>query len=130
MKSQNYVVVLLSFAFVVAGVLFVKSLIHSNDIDIHTSETEEELVVSASFPKEDTELVHNYIRTQLKMSDVPDMTHLEVKDYITPDARMRFYIKSRPGYIKIVLDRTENSTYAYRKLKNTGKGIEKVLAQN
>lgn len=127
MKIQKYLVVAFSFAFVVAGVLLVKNLIHNNDVDIRTYETEEELIVSARFPKEETERVHEYVRAHLRMNDLSDLKNLEVKDYITPDARMRFHIKSRPGYIKIVLDRTENSTFAYKRLKETGAGIEHVL---
>jgi hypothetical protein len=128
MKNPGLTITL-TLIIVLATVWVLSRTINDDDIHISISESEEELSLSASFPKEDSEKVHEYVKAKLKMSDLSDFRYVEIKHYQTPDHKMRFHIEARPGYIKIVLDRTENSEAAYRKLRATAEGVKKVLAE-
>jgi hypothetical protein len=97
------------------------------DIAIEISETEEALTVYASYPDKDSKLVHDYVRSKLKMTDITDLHHLEVKKYQTPDQQMNFHIKSRDGYLKIVLDKSENTRQSYLAMKRTGQGLQTLF---
>ncbi|MEO7992107.1 MAG: hypothetical protein ABI663_21320 [Chryseolinea sp.] len=101
--------------------------INNHDINISFSETDDKLTLSASFPDEDSERVQDYIKTQLKMTDLSDFGNLEIKRYHTPDQKMHFSIKSRDGYIKIVLDKTNNTSASYNQLKKTREGLNTLL---
>ena len=43
------------------------------------------------------------------------------------DDRTTFYIKKYPGFLKIKLDKNENSEEAYRRMKAMCEGIKKIL---
>jgi hypothetical protein len=100
-----------------------------NDIDLSISETEEELVVSASYPARDSERVHDYIKSKLNMTEITDLRDLDGKDYQSPDTKMNFHIKSRDGYLKIVLDRRENTSRSYKVLKETAEGLQVLFKE-
>jgi acetone carboxylase gamma subunit len=125
MKNNIYLAVGLSVVVVIAVVLFLRKEF-SDDIDISFAETEEAVTLSATFPDEDSKMVHDYVKKQLKMSDLTDFKYLEVKNYQTPDATMRFHVNAHAGYIKIVLEKKENSKAGYRKLKETAEGVKKL----
>ena len=99
-----------------------------NDIDISISETEEELVVSANYPDNKSSAVHRYVKSKLRMTDISNFRYLEVKNYQTPDHKMNFQIKSRDGYLKIVLDKTANSHRSYELVKDMGKGLQHLFS--
>lgn len=101
----------------------------NNDVDIRISETKDELVVSASYPEKESKRVQDYVRSKLKMTDISDLRYLEIKKYQAPGQNMNFHIRSRDGYLKIVLDRSKNTYQSYKALKETGQGLGKLLAQ-
>jgi hypothetical protein len=128
---KNRVPFAIVFSVVIVGTVFVlKPMMSDNDISVNISETEEELTLSAAFPRKDSELVHKYLKAQLKMTDLTDLKYLEVKRYQTPNEKMRFHIKSRPGHVKIVFNKTENTFRSYRKLKETCEGLKQLLAHD
>ena len=129
MKQRQSLVIVFSAIIVIAAAAVFLNSRTDNDITISFSETEDELQLSASFPDKYSKEVHDYVRSHLKMNDLSDLRYLEVKHYQTPDHKMRFNIKARNGYIKIVLDKMENSETAYRKLRDTCEGLKKVLGE-
>jgi uncharacterized protein YsxB (DUF464 family) len=128
MKDPKYLIIACSAICVIAVGIFVARMKHSHDINIVVSENKHALTLSASFPDQDSRMVHDYIKSELKMVDLPDMRSVEIKHYETPDYKMRFYVKSRDGYIKIVLDKDENTSAAYYRLKKASEGLENLLA--
>ena len=82
------------------------------------------------FPRDQTRAVQDYLRSQFNLSDLSDLNAVVIKKYQTPDDLMTISLKSRPGYIKIVLDKHGNSKEAYRKLKNASEGIKAVLTSH
>jgi hypothetical protein len=127
MKSKNLVLLALLVLLVAATKIKV-DFDNDDDIAINISDTEHTLKISATYPKEDSRHVHDFLRRELNMNDLPDLNHLEVKRYETRDHFMHYYIKSRRGYIKIVLDKDENSPEAYAKLRRTTDHLKQILA--
>jgi hypothetical protein len=127
MKEPKYLIIACSAICLIAAIVFINARMFRNDIKIGVSEDNDELTLSATFPDSDSEMVQDYIKSELRMTDLSDLHAVEIKHYETPNRKMRFYIKSKDGYIKIVLKRDENSSAAYYKLKRTSKGLEEVL---
>jgi hypothetical protein len=114
----------------VAAIVFFKSNLFGKNINITISDSRNELSLVASFPIKYSEEVQGYIKSELNMTDLPDLKFVEVKRYQTPDHEMRFHIKSRDGYLKIVLDKRDNDHESVYKLKEIGKGVEEILTSN
>jgi len=129
MKRTNYLLSALLLLALVGTISFLKKEIMGNSASIRISETKDELSISAEFPKTRSRLVHDYLAKKLNLTDLSDLSYVEIKHYQTPDRLMDFYIKSRAAYIKIVLNKGDNSRYAYNKMKETGEGLKKVLGQ-
>ena len=127
MKKATYLPIGLSVVVVIAIVAFLNRKVSPSNISVNISESKDELRLSAQFPKEDSKMVHEYLKKELNMADLSDMDYLEIKRYQTPDHYMTFHIKSRVGYVKIVLDKTENTSDAYHRLKQTGDALTKLL---
>lgn len=115
-----------SFLFAVL-VLMVIGCGTNNDVDIRISETKDELVISASYPEKESKRVHEYVKSKLKMTDISDLRYLEIEEYQTPDQNMSFHIRSRDGYLKIVLDRSKNTDQSYKVMKETGQELGKLF---
>lgn len=126
-KASYLIIALLILVFVVASA-FLKIAFSGDDVKISISENKNEFRISASFPKAKSGEVHNYLLSQLNLGNLPDLKHLEVKKYRTPDDLMFLSIKSRDGYVKMSLNKDANSSDAYRKMKKVGEGLKEVLA--
>ncbi len=127
MNSQKVYGILLGIAIcAVAAAIFIYGR-PGNNISIRFSDTDDELEFSASFPDEYSDEVHDFVKSQLRMNDLSDMKYLEVKHYETPDQRMRFDIKSRKGFLKITMDKRENSREGYALLRRTGERIKTIV---
>jgi hypothetical protein len=125
---KNTVAITLSLLLIIGFGLFLNHKVNGNSVSISISDSDDELSLSAHFPREESTMVHKYLKKRFNMNDLSDMEHVEIKRYKAPGEDMIFYIKSRAGYVKIVMDKTENSAKAYRKLKETAEGLKKILA--
>ena len=126
-RNPNYLIITLLLLAFVASVPFLKKQLMGESTQINISDNKNELSISGAFPGRKSKMVHDYLRKQLNLSDLPDLTYLEIKHYQTPDLFMSFYIKSRVGYLKILFDKNENSSEAYNKMKKMGEGLKEVL---
>lgn len=129
MKDQRTLIVTLVISMMISAVIFV-SMRTRSDIDIEISEDEDEWALYATFPPDRSEEVSNYLKSKLKMTDLTDLRHVEIERYETPDHKMRFHIKSKTGYVKIVMNREANSREAFVKLKKAGEGLSKLLTHS
>jgi hypothetical protein len=100
-----------------------------NNIDISIMENKETVTLKAYYPKVKAQSVHMYIKDLFGLTDPIDLGAMEVNQFYTPDSSMNFHIKSRDGYLKIVMNRLQNSQAAYEKVKAAAKGIQRVLAE-
>jgi glutaredoxin 2 len=129
MKTSGYIIIAFAIVFAGAFFYFLSKGMNDNGIEVAIHETNEELIFLASFPKKDSERVQEYVQAALNMTNLPDLANVEVKKYQTPDD-MRFHIKSKSGYIKIVLDKSKNHSQACQKIRDTAKGVSRLLAQS
>src|SRR5688572_8541329 len=107
----------------------IRNVGNRNNTSITLSENKSSVNISAEFPESKSGKVHDYFRHKLNLADLPDLSHLEIKDYSTPDNRMRFYIRSMPGSIELSLDKNQNSVDAYETIKETAEEIKQVLTR-
>lgn len=106
------------------------SFLPKHDINIEVSENEESISVTASFPAEKSSSVYEYLRSEMDVSDLGELHWLEIKEYETPDKKMRFHIKTRIKLLMIEMNKKENSLPAQAKLREFGDGLKHVLAVN
>jgi len=118
----------LAFISIATTAISFREFFSMGDIEISVSEDDHELEITAQFPKEKTKALHDYLRSQINLSDLTDLNAVVIKKYQTPDDEMTIYLKSKPGFIKIILDKHKNSREAYLKLKNASEGIKQVIA--
>jgi hypothetical protein len=128
MKRANYVIIASLLLALVGTISFLKE-ITGNSTSIRISESKNEFSISADFPETKSRFVHDYLAKKLNLSDLSDLSCVEIRHYQTPDKLMNFYINSRAAYVKIVLNKGENSRYGYNKMKETGEGLKKMLEQ-
>lgn len=102
----------------------------NNNIDISIAENKETIRLVASYPTDKSKNIHQYIKDFFGITDITDLEDVEVKQYQTPDKSMRFHIKSRNGYLKLVMKKEENTQAAIDKLREAAGGIKRVLANN
>jgi hypothetical protein len=134
MSQRLYVlfvfIALIIAAFQMPGPLRERLTGPNNSIDISFSENKVTAGLAASYPKDRSAGVHEYIRNYFGLTDLPGMSALEVKQYETPDGSMRFDIKSKDGYIRIVMNKAQNTREAYVKLRGAVEGLKTALAEN
>ena len=102
----------------------------NNNIDISITENKESIKLVASFPKNRSRGVQEYIKNFFGITDITDMDAVEVKQYHTQDGSMIFHLKSRNGYLKIAMNKAENTKEAVEKLRAAAEGVKQVLAGN
>ena len=78
MKRTNYVIIALLLLALVGTISFLKKEIMGNSTSIRISETKDELSISADFPKTKSKLVQDYLVKKLNLSDLPDLSCLEI----------------------------------------------------
>jgi hypothetical protein len=114
---------------VLFGFLFFKRSIAGENMSINISENKDEIRISADFPKTKSKAVQDFLRKKLNLADLANLNYLEIKDYSTPDKRLKCYIKIRPESVKILLDKNKNDSDGYTLIKETGEELQKVLVQ-
>ena len=127
-KAWLFLFIPLALISIASSAIAFREFFSMGDIEISVSEDDDELEITAQFPKEKTKALQDYLRSQINLSDLTDLNAVVIKKYQTPDDEMTIYLKSKPGFIKIILDKHKNSREAYLKLKNASEGIKQVLA--
>jgi hypothetical protein len=129
-KKWLFLLIPLFVVFLASTAVSIKEYLNDGDINISVTEDEDALEITARFPRDQTRAVHDYLRSQINLSDLSDLNAVVIKKYQTPDDKMTISLRSRPGYIRIVLDKHGNSREAYRKLKDASEGIKAVLSSH
>jgi len=102
----------------------------NHNISITVSEEKDTYEFSARYDRASTRRVEAYINDSIK----PDQMGNSENDYVDANTSLpdntRFYIKESPGRLKIRLDKTQNSTASYYRIKKMCEGVKQLLAGN
>lgn len=123
---KRIIIVLALICFAVSGCDFNRNSkglsITSEDSDSRGSYNFE-----ASYPKDQTLKVINYIESDLKINSifigVDDKRDMDVEIPGGP----KFHLKASPGYLEIELDKKKNSYQSYQRIKKLCLGIKDIL---
>lgn len=128
-RELIYLMISLVIMGIIATGLYMRGNYSDHNINITVAEDEDELCIIAQFPEAKSKALHDYLRTQIDLSDLSDLNNVVIKKYHTPDDKMTVFLKSKPGYIKIILDKERNSREAYLRLKKASEGIKHVFTR-
>ena len=127
-------IISLLFAFSVLGSVLVsqpfKDSFNNGNTDISYRVTEKKISFVASYPKANAERVHVFVQKHLHLADLHDLSRLEIREYKSPDGFLSVYIKSRDGYLKVVMKKSINTPEAEQSMKLLAAGVRKALAGN
>lgn len=102
----------------------------NHNISISVSEERDTYEFSAHYDRADTRRVQTYINDCIK----PNQMAKSENDYVDASTSLpdntRFYIKESPGRLKIRLNKTQNSTASYFRIKKMCEGVKRLLSEN
>ena len=101
---------------------------HGDNISISISETADSYKMSADFNEDQSRKVLEYMDKRLGNRNNFSFVNTQADATITLDDRTKIYMKSSPGYLKIILNKEENSTASYLRVKKMCEGIKDILA--
>lgn len=127
-NRRRWLFVLIPFIFIIiaSSAVYLREY-YSQDINISVNDDNDEFQIVAKYPRNKIGTLYHYLALQINISDLKDFNSVVIKKYQMPDEKMTIYLKSKPGYLKIVLDKHQNSKEAYLKLKNLSEGIKRVF---
>lgn len=102
---------------------------NNNNVSIQIKDTDHYYQIVAHFNKNKTRSVDKYMDDKIGRTSNMSFLNTQIDGKLALDDHSTFYIKKYPGFIKIKLDKDENSGEAYYKMKSMSKGIKKILAQ-
>ncbi|MEI6263887.1 MAG: hypothetical protein WCP74_02215 [Sphingobacteriia bacterium] len=101
----------------------------SGEVKVTVSETNKEYRFKAYFEKEKTATVQSYIAAQSRIADLFKNYRTD-KEVVLSD-ETKFQLKSKMGYVEMILDKRDNDDISLKSIKELGNGIkEKILAKN
>jgi hypothetical protein len=101
----------------------------SGDVKVTVSETGKEYRFKAYFEKEKTATVQSYIAAQSGITDLFKNYRTD-KEVVLSD-ETKFQLKSKMGYVEMILDKRDNDDISLKSIKELSNGIkEKILAKN
>jgi hypothetical protein len=117
-----------------ACVLFLLSVFSScfrdHDVSIYVSDSEDVYRMKAKYRKNQTLAVQRFLDEEFRDDNIISFKNSSVDEEIILDDDTRFYINSRPGKLKIQIDKTENTEESYNKIKAVCEDIKVLLAEN
>lgn len=100
---------------------------HSRNISVSVRESGHTYRLYASYNRNKTRKLQQYLDMKLH-SNV--FTNARLKGNISLEDHTNFYVSSNPGRLEIKLDRSDNSTESYYRIKALGEGIKRKLTEN
>ncbi len=102
---------------------------HGNNTSITLSEFGHYYSMKAHFSKSKTKHLEEYMDEMIGTTGNTSFVNTNIDGQIALDDHTVFYIKKYPGFIRIKLDKDENSDEAYYRIKSMCEGIKEVLAK-
>lgn len=124
MKKRN----LLYAALIVSIVLALSSCFHDHDIHIRVNDDEDVYRMRATYDKDLTDEVQRVINSHLKQHHSNALIRWNTEKEITLDDGTVVYIKTKPGRLRIKVDKTENPEEGCESVRQMCDEIKDVLA--
>jgi hypothetical protein len=115
------------FFFVIASIAISSCTGNTADVSLTYTDSEKYYSMYAHFNKGKTRDVEKYMDTRIGNTSNTSFVNTKVDGTISLDDHTMFYIKKYPGYIKIKLDKDENSEESYYRIKSMCEGMEKII---
>lgn len=104
------------------------SCFRDHNISISVSDEEDVYRMTAKFDRSRTWAVRRYLNEHLHRHNSRSFKNSSIDGSVTLDDGTSFYMLSRPGRLKIKMDKTENSEEACAKVKDMCEDIKDILA--
>lgn len=108
--------------------VFGSSCFHDHDICISTSDDEDDYEMDASFNRNKNHAVQVYLNEHL-LNNRTSFRNWDDEE-ITLDDQTTFYIDSRPGQLRIRIDKAKNSEESLEKVRRACEELKEILADN
>ena len=102
---------------------------NDRDINITLNESDHYYSMKAYFSKSKTRDVERYMDSRIGRRSNMSFMNSQIDGRLALDDHTNFYIKKSPGFLKIKLDKAENSEEAYERIRSMCEGIKNVLAK-
>ncbi len=99
----------------------------SGKSDLTVSESDHDYKIIADYPERDTRKVQAYMNEKIGNKNHISFINAHIDAQLTLDDGTRFYIKQKPGYLSIKLDKDENSPASLQEIKSLGEGLKPLL---
>lgn len=100
--------------------------LHGNT-NIHISESDRYYSMDAWFNENKTRNAEEYMDEKIGNQNNMSFVNTRMDGQLSLDDHTTFYIKKKPGYLEIRLDKNKNSEDNYQKIKLMCKGIGEVM---
>ena len=119
----------LQVLFYALACITVISCIHNDNGNINLTyrESDHYYSMNAHFSKSKTRAVEEYMDSRIGTISNMSFVNSRINGKLALDDHTTFYIKKYPGFIKLKLDKDENSNQAYQRIKAMCEGIKKVI---
>lgn len=108
--------------------LVCSSCFRDHNISISVSDSEDVYQMTARFDRGRTWAVQRYLNEHLHRQNFIPFEKSSINGSVTLDDGTGFYMLSRPGRLKIKIDKTENSEEACVRVKDMCEDIRDILA--
>ena len=100
---------------------------HDHDLSITYNDADNYYSMKANFSKAKTRLVERYMDRMLGDATSMSFVNTRIDGTFALDDHTVFYLKKYPGYIKIKLDKRQNSEKACERIRAMCEGIKDIL---
>jgi hypothetical protein len=100
-----------------------------HNTNIAYAETGHYYSMNAWFNKNKARAVDEFMNDRIGDRSNMSFVNTSIDGQITLADRTRFYIKKYPGHIEIKLDKQDNSSEAYHRIRSMCEGIKEVIAK-
>ena len=98
---------------------------NGNDLTISVTDSDDEYEFYAKFDEQKTQRVQDFINTKIAPGSSITGDHVDITT--TLDDKTQFKLEEYPGKVRIKLDKDENSTASYQRVKAICEGLKQVI---
>jgi len=119
------------FLYAITGIFISCSCIHNDkgNTSFSISESDHDYSMAADFNKRKTTTVEEFMDYSIGRKINMSFVNTRIDGTLALDDHTRFYIIKYPGFIKIKLDKDENTPEGYQQIKAMCEGIKKLLVK-
>jgi hypothetical protein len=99
------------------------------DISLTFNDTHHHYSMDAYFNRGQTRAVEDYMDRKLGALSNMSFVNTRIDGELALDDHTTFYLKKYPGHVKINLDKDENSSDSYYRVRAMCEGLKKVLSR-